>query len=155
VQPNELDPDHPRITGKITDFGLSTILNPNPLWELDEGNSQVSTAWRWRAPEMADVEDKDIVGRDRFMEKADVWSFALTCLEVRMIIVALHAARSNFAECLVPSFQSTGITEPRVSLPNSPRKGIPESLAVACGNVNRALTPCEPRFGRQALGGSI
>jgi hypothetical protein len=45
-----------------------------------------SAAIRWTAPEMArfmiDSEDKH-VEKEPFLEKADVWSFAMTALEVR------------------------------------------------------------------------
>jgi hypothetical protein len=40
---------------------------------------------------MADVEDGDIAVRDRFMEKADVWSFALTCLEVSLRLGVINS----------------------------------------------------------------
>jgi len=74
------DPGKPQITGKIIDFGLSHIISS--ISSLESGNSQVSDALRWRAPELANVDDDDMATREQLMEKADVWSFALTSLEV-------------------------------------------------------------------------
>jgi serine/threonine protein kinase len=71
----------PRITGKITDFGLSHILH-STIGGLESANSLSSEAIRWRAPEMADIEEGSDM-RDLALEKADVWSFSLTALEVR------------------------------------------------------------------------
>lgn len=76
-------PDAQSIRGKITDFGLSYILDS----ELKSSISRVSEALKWRAPEMAAFEE-DIAGREGYLEKADVWSFALTSLEVRLIKVS-------------------------------------------------------------------
>lgn len=75
---DDRNPDQVQITGKITDFGLSHVLSSG----LDSGNSQISQAFRWQAPELANIADEDVTGRERCMEKADVWSFALTSLEV-------------------------------------------------------------------------
>jgi serine/threonine protein kinase len=77
----ELDESIPRptITGKITDFGLSAILGSTKR----EGSSLVSEAVRWQAPELAPFREDDFAGREKHLEKADVWSFALTALEVR------------------------------------------------------------------------
>jgi hypothetical protein len=52
---------------------------------MESANSQVSDAVRWQAPEMANVAENDIAARAQNMEKADVWSFALTSLEVSII----------------------------------------------------------------------
>jgi serine/threonine protein kinase len=79
VELDELVPRRPRITGKITDFGLSAILGSTTRG----GSSQVSEAVRWQAPELAPFRENDFTGREKHLEKADVWSFGLTALEVR------------------------------------------------------------------------
>jgi hypothetical protein len=65
------------LTGKITDFGLSVIISE----ELqDDDNDHLTTdAKLWSAPELS---REDRVQFHMF-DKADVWSFALTALEVR------------------------------------------------------------------------
>jgi hypothetical protein len=78
VELEESIPRRPRITGKITDFGLSAILGTTTRG----GSSQVSGAIRWQAPELAPFREDDFAGRAEYMEKADVYSFALTALEV-------------------------------------------------------------------------
>jgi hypothetical protein len=77
---DDQNPDQARVTGKITDFGLSYTFNPSSV--IDSGNSQVSDAFRWRAPELASLENDNVEMYNNYMEKADVWSFALTALEV-------------------------------------------------------------------------
>ena len=54
----EMDPGNPRklqITGKITDFGLSSILGS----KFRISDSQTSGAIRWRAPELAKFDEDD------------------------------------------------------------------------------------------------
>jgi hypothetical protein len=68
----------PKITGKITDFGLSSILGS----ALRMGSSLISNALKWPAPELAAFEDDDFEQCEIYLEKADVWSSALTSLEV-------------------------------------------------------------------------
>ena len=81
MEKDETNPQEPKITGKITDFGLSHILG-----SAMETSSSSSYARRWQAPELAWVEEKDPTEREKYLEKADVWSFALTSLEVLMQI---------------------------------------------------------------------
>jgi hypothetical protein len=83
VELDESVPRRPTITGKITDFGLSAILGSTTRG----GSSQVSEAVRWRAPELAAFQEDDLAGREKHLEKADVWSFALTVLEVTLSVV--------------------------------------------------------------------
>lgn len=64
----------PNITGKITDFGLSSIIGI----QFQLINSKVTEAFKWRAPELAKMEAGETVS----LEKSDVWSFAITSLEV-------------------------------------------------------------------------
>jgi serine/threonine protein kinase len=85
VELHSADGGELQITGKITDFGLSHILDLNPIPGIESANSQVTQAIRWRAPEMAHVEEEDISNREKLLEKADIWSFALTALEVRTL----------------------------------------------------------------------
>jgi serine/threonine protein kinase len=73
--------------GKITDFGLASVLGPTGV----EVNSMETAAVRWTAPEMArlmvDSGSKEKYPQKKnFLEKADVWSFAMTALEVRFLI---------------------------------------------------------------------
>lgn len=72
------NPPELKITGKITDFGLSSILGSKFLIE----SSQQTSAIRWQAPELAHVAEDVIEGRKMLLQKADVWSFAMTALEV-------------------------------------------------------------------------
>jgi hypothetical protein len=67
---------HPLITGKIADFGLSSILGS----KFYAANSKANDAIKWRVPELALCGDDDVEGRGKLL---DVWSFALTSLEVR------------------------------------------------------------------------
>lgn len=80
LESDEMAPSRLRVRGKITDFGLSTIMNA----ESSNANSQFSAARRWRAPELKDLEDGELELEEQLslLEKADVWSFALTSLEV-------------------------------------------------------------------------
>lgn len=71
-------PSRLRVRGKITDFGLSTIMNA----ESSNASTQFSAARRWRAPELKELEDLEPEEQLSLLEKADVWSFALTSLEV-------------------------------------------------------------------------
>jgi serine/threonine protein kinase len=74
---------NPKITGKITDFGLSSILGS----DFQTANSQMSDALKWRAPELSRIKGNDIKGREKHLEKADVWSFGLTSLEVSTLLL--------------------------------------------------------------------
>ena len=58
-----------------------------------ETSGSSSDAHRWQAPEMATTTKEDIKDRE-VLEKADVWSFAITALEVKM--------GSNRFDCLMP-----------------------------------------------------
>jgi serine/threonine protein kinase len=78
VQNDDARPEKPKVTGKITDFGLSWILGE----QFREESSQYTKAIRWRDPELAHKDITSIKIREQYMEKADVWSFALTSLEV-------------------------------------------------------------------------
>ena len=78
VEPDTSTRDGVKITGKIIDFGLSFILGS----DFDKVNSQVSQVYRWRAPELANIDESDVSMVSQHMEKADVWSFSLTSLEV-------------------------------------------------------------------------
>lgn len=80
VEGNGENPQKPKITGKITDFGLSSILGTS----LSEKNSQISGAYRWAAPELYLLRHTSKEDREKHLEKADVWSFAMTCLEVSL-----------------------------------------------------------------------
>jgi serine/threonine protein kinase len=91
VERDEQNPTEAKITGKITDFGLSYIMRS----ELDKSSSQMSAALRWRAPEMSEVKDDDEEGRKNYMEKADVWSFALTALEVSYVLLSISASNPD------------------------------------------------------------
>jgi hypothetical protein len=72
------NPSLPGITGTIVDFGLSSTLNI-----LSKGfNSQISAAVYYRAPELLLIDYDDSSARSSLLEKGDVWSFAMTLLEV-------------------------------------------------------------------------
>jgi serine/threonine protein kinase len=81
IEQDGTNPSKPTVTGKITDFGLSSILG----LESDTESSLVSLAVKWQAPEMARLSNKDIKSRRKYLEKADVWSFGLTALEVALL----------------------------------------------------------------------
>jgi serine/threonine protein kinase len=72
------DPKKHEITGKITDFGLSSILGS----KIHSASSKLSDAVKWQAPELAKVREESFEGREKLLEKADVWSFGITSLEV-------------------------------------------------------------------------
>lgn len=81
---DELDPSKVKITGKITDFGLSSVLSSGTIG----ANSMLSAAFRWQAPELQEIEECEPEKRVPLLEKADVWSFALTSLEVRSLYLS-------------------------------------------------------------------
>jgi serine/threonine protein kinase len=77
----ELERGSPKavLTGKITDFGLSSIISP-----LHQSrNVSLTQATRWLAPEIKFAEDDTVPKLSSHqLEKADVWSFAITALEI-------------------------------------------------------------------------
>jgi hypothetical protein len=50
--------------------------------KIHSASSKLSEAVKWQAPELAKVGQEDIQGREKLLEKADVWSFGITSLEV-------------------------------------------------------------------------
>jgi serine/threonine protein kinase len=90
IQRGDRDPSKPKVTGKITDFGLSWIIGETS----NDEKVRYSEAMRWQAPELSN-ENLDAENREKIMEKADVWSFAMTSLEVSVSLYHLFSVSTS------------------------------------------------------------
>lgn len=117
LERDETAPSKTIVKGKITDFGLSTIMNANP----SIANSQFSAAFRWRAPELKDIEDLHPEKRLSLLEKADIWSFAITSLEVVEDKMPFASIRSD------SKFYGSWVLKPSELIEHLPRE-CPERL---------------------------
>jgi hypothetical protein len=85
---------------------------------------------------MADVKRGDLTTRDQLMEKADVWSFALTCLEVSLTFHFIKAfVRTLIIDVSFHSSLSIGCTKSRTSIPVTRPNGVLESLVFKSGDT--------------------
>jgi len=140
IEPDDLHPGKSKITGKIIDFGLSYRLGPNDEEQGDE-DSQVTDAYRWRAPEMTAEVVRNEAIRNSCMEKADVWSFALTSLEI-------NEDRDPFSQLDDEAFYEMWTTKPEELVELLPKRkdGLKLSdtafaIMLLCWNLRPAKRP--------------